>query len=58
MSITVDTYGSFVDTDSNRWQRNRQRFGEEIAKKLEAPIDEDFEDLQRFLGPTFCPDCN
>ena len=49
--------GSRVDTVEDRRHREDIKYGRDIRQALEAPDQGDWEDIQQFLGPSFCPGC-
>jgi hypothetical protein len=61
MSIkTTNPYsstGTRIESTNERKQREDIKYGRDIRQALEAPVNDDWEDIQQFLGPAFCPGC-
>jgi hypothetical protein len=61
MSInTTNPYsaaGIPIETPAERKRREDIKYGRDIRQALEAPVNDDWEDIQQFLGPAFCPGC-
>lgn len=49
--------GSNVLPEAKRLKQAAIKYGNEIADALSIPPDDDFADVQAFLGPNFCPGC-
>lgn len=52
-----DRYGSQIETDAQRIQREKLKYGTEVTRSLEGPSNDDYEDIACFLGPNFCAEC-